>query len=573
MRAPLAPSGLLNSSGRSISSFEVARARASAMMDVPDQNFGSAYEGASTHGTFLSGWPASLRSADRDWLPVRNSATARVGDTIRNNVLGQAAVARRKNSAVGRGWKVKFRPDWRALGITRQAARELGAVMTTEFHLYANGHSFMSDAERRQTFGQQLRLVAGHIAGRDGEAVALTQWADDEDTRYKTRLKIVDPDRLSNPNGKPDGDNLKGGIETNARDVPIRYWFREKHPADFGYRNAFSWKSFDRWTEWGRPQVLHAFEIERAGQTRGVSRFVAALKSFRAFDRYTNATIEAATINALIVGYMKSNGGPAAAGENFEAGDIKNFEAWRQEHYKEEPVSFEGGPKMPVIPYGDEIKLETASREVGSFDAFARAIIRLIASALGVTYEELSMDYSQTNYSSAQAALLHAWAETQALMGMMEDQIVRPFCVAWLEEAFDRGYVVAPEGAPDFYDAVDAYCQIHCIGPGRGVIDPTKAIDAAAARVELGISTLEREAEDGGDDYEDIQEQRALENDDADALGLPRPHVSKMGHNGGPALDDAEAARQRDERPPALARVRAMARSPDHNAQLEQRAV
>lgn len=570
MRAPFAPSGVLDASGRSVSKFEVARVRASAMMDAAAGGSALAYEGASGEGTFLGAWQAALRSADRDWLPHRNGVTARVGDTIRNNVLGQSAVARRKNAAVGRGWKVKFRPNWRALGITREAARELGAVMTTEFHLYANSHAFMSDAERRMTFGQQLRLCAGHIAGRDGEAVGLTQWADDEDTRYKTRLKIVDPDRLSNPNGKPNTDNLKGGVETNLRDVPIRYWFREKHPADFGYRDAFAWKAFDRWTEWGRPQVLHAFEVERAGQTRGVSRFVAALKSFRAFDRYTNATIEAATLNALIIGYMKSNGGPAAAGENFEAKDIKDFEAWRQAHYRDEPVNLAGGAKMPVIPYGDEIKLETASRDVGSFDAFARAIIRLIAAGLGVTYEELSMDYSQTNYSSARAALLHAWAETQALMGLLEDQIVRPFCVAWLEEAFDRGYVVAPEGAPDFYDAVDAYAQIHCIGPGRGFIDPTKEIDAAAARVELGISTLEREAEEQGEDYEDIQEQRALENAQADALGLPRPHAG-LGHNGGPPLDEAEAARQRDARPGALSRVRATARSPAHNDLLDQR--
>jgi lambda family phage portal protein len=577
MRAPFAPTGLVDPSGRSISKFEVARVRANASVD--SALGGSAYEGAGSNGTFLSGWPASLQSADRDWLPVRNSASARVGDTIRNNVLGQSAVTRKKNAVVGRGWRIKFRPNWRALGITKEAARELGAVMSNEFQLYGYGHAFMSDAERRMTFGQQLRLAVAHICGKDGEAVGLAEWAHEEDTRYKTRLKIVDPDRLSNQAGKmngspsPFGGELRGGIETNARDVPMRYWFRQRHQADFGFKNSFTWLPFDRWTEWGRPQVFHCFEVERAGQSRGISKFVAALRSFRALDRFTNATLEAATINALIVGYMKSNSGPQAAGENFEVNDIKGFEQWRQDHYEEKPVKLAGGAVMPVIPYGDEIKLETAARDVGSFDAFVRSIVRLIAAALGVTYEELSMDYSQTNYSSARAAMLHAWADTQAIMGMVEDQLVRPFVVAWLEEAFDRGYVVAPDGAPDFYEAIDAYAVIHCIGPGRGFIDPTKEIDAAAARVALGISTLQSEAEDLlGEDLEDIQEQRKLENDDADALDLPRPHGGPtIGPNGRPVLTEDEAGRQRDERPAALARVAAIARSPEHNAALDQR--
>jgi capsid protein len=108
-------------------------------------------------------------------------------------------------------------------------------------------------------------------------------------------------------------------------------------------------------------------------------------------------------------------------------------------------------------------------------------------------------------------------------MGLVEDQLVRPFIVAWAEEAFDRGYVQIPDGAPDFYDAVDAYCQIHCIGPGRGFIDPTKEIDAAAARVEADVSTLEDECDDQGKDWEEVLEQKARERAKYEELGLPLP--------------------------------------------------
>jgi capsid protein len=96
-----------------------------------------------------------------------------------------------------------------------------------------------------------------------------------------------------------------------------------------------------------------------------------------------------------------------------------------------------------------------------------------------VTYEELSMDFSQTNYSSARAALLIAWNETLALRGLLEAGVVWPYFAAWLEEAIDNGTIALPAGAPEFWDAPDAYCEGDWRGPARGYIDETKETEAA----------------------------------------------------------------------------------------------
>lgn len=549
MRAPLAPTGLVDTSGRSISRFEVARARASAMTAAPSLSgdFPQSYDGAGGHGTYFAEWPAALRSPDRDILPARNAVTARVRERIRNDPVAASARSRRVNSVVGRGWQVKFRPNARALGISLEEARQLGEDLTTEFKLYAYSHDFCSDAERRLTFGQQLRLAVSHLCGADGEALALSEWAGDEPTRYRTRLRLVDPDRLSNPNGRPDRDDLRGGVGFNAAGVPWTYWIRERHPTDYAGPGQFNWTGFERWTPWGRPQVFHVFEPQRAGQTRGISRFASALKPSRALGRFADATVEAATLNALIVAFMKSNSGPQHAGENFESDAIKEIEEFRQQHYRDNPVSLANGARIPVLPYGDEIQMQTAAKDIGGFDTVFRALLRLIAASLGMTYEELTMDFSQVNYSSARAAMIYAWADVVAIMGLVEDQLVRPFCVAWAEEAFDAGYVRRPAGAPDFYDAVDAYVQIHCIGPGRGYIDPTKEIDAAAARVEARQSTLEDECDAQGRDWEEVLEQQAREQAKADELGVELP--------GG-----------------AGARVAERARDPQHDQALDARA-
>ncbi|WP_295707323.1 phage portal protein [uncultured Brevundimonas sp.] len=515
-------------------------------------------------------WRPPLRSADGDWLEDRDDVIARSRDIGRNEGVGASASMRVVNSAVGFRWDFTSKPNWKALGISYEAARELGRQIDAQWELYAYGIHFCADAERTLTFGQLLRLSAAHIFN-DGEMVGLVEWAEDEPTRFKTRLRVVDPDRLSNPSGRPNSPTLKGGVETNFAGVPIRYWIREGHPSDVGIGTgaaAMNWNSWERYsTNRGRPQVLHAFDKLRAGQTRGVTRFVSVLKLFRSFSKYTDKTIEAAALNALFLGFVKSNAGPTAVKESFEVDDMAAFAAEREDFYNEHPVEVEG-VHFPVLGPDDEVQMQTTARDTSGFDGFTRSILRLIAAALGVTYEELSMDFSTTNYSSARAALMIAWKETLALRGLLEQQVVWPFFAAWLEEAIDIGAVVLPAGAPDFYEAIDAYVEGRWRGPGRGHIDPTKEIDAAAARIEAGISTLEDEcAEYDGSDWEEKLEQRAREAAVKADLNLPASSGDPVSN------DDPEADRQRDARPSALSRVRSTARSADHNASLDARPI
>lgn len=568
MTKPNAATGLVTSSGAPIMRADVDRARARA-----DFGHARANESASHFGTFMGGWRPWLGSADRDWLPDRDAVVARARDASRNDVVGASAGSRKVNRAIGAGWRLASRLNARALGLTQEQAGELRAQIDTEFRIFAYGAGFQCDAERKKNFGQLLRMSGSHLF-HDGEALGVVEYASDELTKYKTRLRMVDPDRLSNPMGQIDSQFLRGGV---ARDVINRvtgYYIREGHPNDLGLMPSLIWKFWPRYsTPLGRPQVLHAFDEKRAGQSRGVSQFVSVLKSLRGLNKFTDATLEATTINALFVAFAKSSAGLEAVSENLDSKDLQQFTTERRDYYKEHPVVL-GGAQIPVLPLGDEIEMQTAARETGGFDSFVRAILRLIAAALGITYEELSMDFSQTNYSSARAALAIAWDELIVFRSIIASQIAGPFFLAWLEEAFDIGTIEVPAGAPDFYDAIDAWSECRWIGPGRGYIDPTKEIDAAAARIVAGLSTLEDECAEDGKDWEEVMEQTARENAKREQLGLPPVGYQ---HNspsdaGTQGAVDAENARQVDQRPNgALAQLAARARSPEHNVFLDQR--
>ncbi len=380
---------------------------------------------------FTANWRPGLRSADADWLYDRDEVIARSRDVGRNEGVGASASMRVVNAAVGFRWDFTSKPNALLLGITHEAARDLGARIDALWETYAYGIHFTADAERVLTFGGLLRMSAAHIFN-DGEMLGVIEYAHDEPTRFRTRLRVVDPDRLTNPNGLPDSPTLRGGVEKNAAQVPLAYWIREGHPSDLGVNASMVWRRWDRYsTNLGRPQVLHAFDKLRAGMTRGVTRFASVLKLFRSLSKYTDKTIEAAALNALFLGFVKSNAGPSAVREGFETDDLVTWADERSDFYDENPVEVDG-VRMPVLSPDDDVTMQTTARDTSGFDGFTRAILRLIAAALGVTYEELSMDFSQTNYSSARAALLIAWKETLALRGLIEQQIAWPFFAAWL---------------------------------------------------------------------------------------------------------------------------------------------
>jgi capsid protein len=87
----------------------------------------------------------------------------------------------------------------------------------------------------------------------------------------------------------------------------------------------------------------------------------------------------------------------------------------------------------------------------------------------------------------------------------------------WLEEAVNAGMV----DAPDYYALKPYYARAKWIGPGRGYVDPTKEAEAASLRMQAYISTLEIECAEQGLDWQEVLEQRALENSRMTELNLP----------------------------------------------------
>jgi lambda family phage portal protein len=505
------------------------------------------YHAQSVFTQDLASFRPPMRSGDFASTIRRDLTLARVQDIVRNDPHVSSALDKLCDQIVGVGLRWSSQPDGRLLGVSdRNVLRDLGKTMEAEFRRFADDPRRFCDAERRRSFNGVLRLACRTWLA-SGEAMAALGSADDPRSPYQTAVLQIDPDRVCNPYGQRDTLTRRMGIELNDRGQPIGAHVREAHLGDYwAPAEQMSWTYVPRETDWGRPIFIHAFEGLRESDTRGTSPLIVLIGRLRMLGRFTDNELASATINALFAATIESDQPADDVADRLRpAADVKaanqNLMASWLEYYQTYPVRL-GGVRVPVMAPGSTLKFNNAPRQTTAFPAFETAFLQTISSKLGLAYEQLKMDWSKTNYSSARAALNEVWRGILRGAKVLVEQYVTPIHLAWADEAFDRGYVRPPRGAPAFWDAPGAYLRGRWIGPPRGWVDPVKEMEAAALRIEGMISTLRDECADQGKDYEEVLDQIAQEEEDLKERGLTRMSlVAAVQSTRGPKPDSEEA--------------------------------
>jgi len=504
----------------------------------------AAHAAAARYSPELANWHPSLRSADAEWLPERNTVAARVHDVARNNGWASGAMQRFVDQAIGADFRLSYRPDWMALGLTLSWARGFAREVEARFRLWANDPRCLCDAGERSMLSGLIGLGFRHRMV-DGEAVILPQWIPGRANGYATCLQVIDPDRLSTPDGMIDDETLRGGVEINAYGAPQAYHFRAAHPGDafsFG-GDVMRWVRIPRATKWGRQRVLHFFEPERAGQTRGKSILTPILERMMMEHKYSRYEMQAAAANAVFAAVIESPFDTSMVEEGMQIGPYQELRsAFHNDPQRR--ISLSDGVRMPHLFPGEKLNFQTAQRPNSNFSDFERAFLRYFAAATGQAAEQVGQDWSQTNYSSARAALLEAWKFLTARRGHFANGVATPIFGLWLEEAIDKGDVKLPNGAPDFWTAFPAWVRCRWIGPGRGWVDPVKEAQAAQIRKDTLLSTDQDEAAEQGRDIEEIYEQQAHERALRQEYGLPETKAAGVIDEADPDANDEKENQQ-----------------------------
>jgi len=499
--------------------------------------FGGAYDGAARFDQSIATWSPPLQSADADILPDKSVLDARSRDSIRNDAYLQGGQTIHKDGIVGEFYFLNAKPDFAVLGLAEAWAEEFQAEVESKFTLWAESPYAWVDAARQNNFTALIRLAVGvYTAG--GEMLATCEWLRDAGREFNTAIQMVDCDRLSTPYEYQGDSNVRGGIRKNMFGAPQSYYIKVRHQHDFGpwMGDPERWREVPAYKPWGRQQVIYIREQMRVDQSRAVSDLVAGLKEIMITRKFRDVTLQNAVVNAMYAASIESELPAEAAYSQLGGGNIGDGVASYATAFLSAVDEYVGqskhmkidGVRVPHLFPGTKLQLRPAGSPGGVGQEFEQSLLRYIAASLGVSYEELSRDYTKTNYSSARAAMLNTWRFMKSRKRIVADGMANAIYRLWLEEAINKNMLTsfpASKAGMLYTDShlnlmFEALSKGDWVGASRGQIDELKETQAAVLRIKYGLSTHEDELSRLGKDWRKVYVQLERERKEREARGI-----------------------------------------------------
>ena len=506
------------------------------------------FEGADRHNSSIALWSSPLQSADLDTLPDKPVIDGRARDMLRNDAYVQGGANLHKDNIVGSHYLANARPMSRALfgKVDDKWEEEFQEEVEELWELYSDSSDHWVDAARTNNFTSLVRLAVG-IHLMSGEMLATAEWVKDDGAPFNTAIQMVDLDRLTDPQDRiipfQRLPNQRDGIRFNNRGAPKSYFIRTEHPNDYGKMNFTQpkWKEVPLRRPWGRMNVIHLFEQQRPDQSRGITEMAAALKGMKVTHTMRDLQVQNMVTQSLYAAAITSdlpdeNIFQALGGGQITADKISELVTNYADGYLSSVAQYAGtsrglqidGVRIPRLYPGEKLELLSPGKGGPLGTEFEQSLLRYIAAALGVSYEQLSRDYTHTNYSSARAAMSETWKYMQARKKIVADRFASITYRLWLEEAIQKNQISAfpAKYAPLLYTGgrlnlrFEAISKVDWIGASRGQIDEYKETQAAVLRITSGLSTAEDELARLGKDWRKVYRQLKREQEMRETLGL-----------------------------------------------------
>jgi lambda family phage portal protein len=491
--------------------------------------------GASQMHRSLEAWRPPLRSADGDSLRDIAILRARARDLYRNHPYARQAVRASSIGVIGKRLRYSCRPDHRYLGIDADVAIRWGQEFERVFDTYAHGPGFYCDAGRRLTFTQLMRL-AHHSRFVDGEALATLEWR--PDARYRTCLQLVDVDRLSTPAGAVESAYLRAGVEMDGYGAPIAYHIRHSHPSDVAVVDSrpHIWHRIERETPWRRAIVMHSYEVDRPGQTRGITMFAPTIQDMKAGREFTDLSLQQQTLQASYAAVLTSQQnykdaleviGALPADQQTSVIELAEQNLEAAIAYHEQAKVTIAGSSVPILYPGMDLKLLTPGNNAASLEQFMNYAVRSYSAGTGTDPIAVSQNYADVSYSAARMSQAINYRQYDVVREDLISQVAMPLVASFLEDMFHAGALMLPPGIQpfEFYDARDALVRGTFLTQGAPNLDPMKEAQALELEMRMGTATLQDGCAERGVDYLDVLDQQAREVMDREQRGLPPPGV------------------------------------------------
>ncbi len=451
------------------------------------------YFAAADAGRFSKTWSSAHLPIDRAITQDWETLSARAQDAVLNNAHAASfAKMARDNIAGPHGFILQ--PQ-----ITDDDGAPDKAANTAVFDAWEKWCTPQNaSVSGRDSFAELCSLAVSSWTVY-GEAVFLIRRGKDV-SPWGFALQNIDPRRIwiGLNTELRDGRFIKNGIEFDALGRPLAYHFRK--PLSQVENGTFTFSDFDRVPA---RDVVHVFRRDLPGQVRGISPLATVLSDIHHADNLDRSMLTRANIASNTLGFVtNADAEPKSAftERDSEAGmliDLGNKEFMQS-----------------GIDYPDS-----------SYDVFQKAILRRIASGLGVSYNNLAADLTSVNFSSIRQGLLNERAAWEGWQATFISQFAQPVFRAWLEWSLLTGKILSAYGNALPADKLEKFAEVKFVGRRWTWIDPVSDMTAAEKALAMKIKSRSKIIRElGGDPWTEWSE-ISEENAEMEALGLDSQFV------------------------------------------------
>ncbi len=396
-----------------------------------------AYDGANQKN--ISWFTNSSSSANAETLMSLEILRSRARDLSRNNAYA-------------------------ARTITSIASNTIGTGIVHQFKNFDNAvwkkwsESTDCDAHGLHTFNGLQNLIMREIV-EAGECLVQKIHSGYNKKNIPLKLRVIESEYLDmNKNGFYNGSNyISQGIEFNSLGQRVAYWIYPYRPEnDLGFRHSS--------VRIPENEIIHVFRCDRAGQSRGITWLSAVMMEFRNLDNYQAAELKRREVSACFAAFIRyTDELPEAIKGTVKKGAEKIidkiFPGMVAHLEPNQDVTF-------ATPQGD-----------ATYDSYISSILRKIAAGMGITYEILSANLSDVNFSSGRMG----WLEFQRNIDIWRWHMMIPMFNTKVSEWFLETASIAGYNTKK---TEVTYTAAH-----REMIDPTKEITAMRDAIRSGLKS------------------------------------------------------------------------------------
>lgn len=468
--------------------------------------YNSSYRSNRSGGGGGSKWPYGLSADGRTRVIDHHRLRMNARDAFHDSIDMRAIVERFADNVIDTGLILDPSPMHEILSITPEEAEAWGANVAKRFHLWAR----CKKQHRSGTLNfYQFQRLYEVFQQRDNDIFVRFYYSKSKKLQNPLQYEFIDPNQIR-------GDiftntymqlEYRDGIKKNddGTEKAYKIWIKDSQ----GHYKSVEVLRIG--PKSGRIMMIHGFNPEYAGQSRGYSRLGFALQELENITDFSVSIIKKAINNSNLLlsveNQQQDPGNPfegltneklSAMGAELTAepatDEIKNVDRFYNLNVCPIPEAGLDTPGSTAVvgnQQGDTVRILDNKVPNESFKDFIGAFLERLCAATGNPIEVVLMKFGQ-NYSASRATLVLAWRVYCYWRQEAASDCFDIVYESWLNEEIAAGRIIAP----GFMDPVLKKAWLNCnwIGSRMPDIDPGKTAKAAKDNLEMNLTTLEREA-------------------------------------------------------------------------------